>query len=96
MLQAPCFKPYYPPRPLPLRSAAKIPLKIIITSATLDGEKFSAYFNECPVRGGTSTSVEDVNEGGEIRLISYVFFNECPVGGRSTCPSSPALLATQV
>ena len=24
-------------------------LKIIITSATLDGEKFSAYFGECPV-----------------------------------------------
>lgn len=27
----------------------KKPLKIIITSATLDGEKFSAYFGECPV-----------------------------------------------
>lgn len=25
------------------------PLKLIVTSATLDGEKFSAYFNECPV-----------------------------------------------
>ena len=27
----------------------KKPLKIIVTSATLDGEKFSAYFGECPV-----------------------------------------------
>ena len=44
-----------PPLPLPLphcRSQAKLSLKIIITSATLDGEKFSAYFNECPVSGG--------------------------------------------
>ena len=24
-------------------------LKVVITSATLDGEKFSAYFNDCPV-----------------------------------------------
>lgn len=26
-------------------------LKLLVTSATLDGEKFSAYFNNCPVRG---------------------------------------------
>jgi hypothetical protein len=26
-----------------------LPLKLIITSATLDGEKFSTYFNDCPV-----------------------------------------------
>jgi ATP-dependent RNA helicase DHX8/PRP22 len=26
------------------------PLKLIITSATLDGEKFSVYYNNCPVR----------------------------------------------
>lgn len=25
------------------------PLRLIITSATLDGEKFSAYFGDCPV-----------------------------------------------
>ncbi len=25
------------------------PLKVIITSATLDGERFSAYFGDCPV-----------------------------------------------
>ena len=25
------------------------PLRLVITSATLDGEKFSAYFAECPV-----------------------------------------------
>ncbi|KAG1663950.1 hypothetical protein FOA52_001076 [Chlamydomonas sp. UWO 241] len=31
------------------RSDAGISLKLIITSATLDGEKFSAYFNDCPV-----------------------------------------------
>ena len=24
-------------------------LKVIITSATLDGERFSAYFGDCPV-----------------------------------------------
>ena len=27
----------------------KRPLKVVITSATLDGEKLSAYFGECPV-----------------------------------------------
>lgn len=26
------------------------PLKLVVTSATLDGEKFSAYFGDCPVR----------------------------------------------
>ena len=25
------------------------PLKLVVTSATLDGEKFSSYFDECPV-----------------------------------------------
>jgi hypothetical protein len=25
------------------------PLRLVITSATLDGEKFSAYFGDCPV-----------------------------------------------
>jgi hypothetical protein len=30
-----------------LRSAK--PLRLVITSATLDGEKFSAYFGDCPV-----------------------------------------------
>ena len=27
----------------------KKPLKVVITSATLNGEKFSAYFDDCPV-----------------------------------------------
>eukprot|EP00878_Enallax_costatus_P028715 GHUV01031049.1.p1 GENE.GHUV01031049.1~~GHUV01031049.1.p1 ORF type:complete len:189 (+),score=40.73 GHUV01031049.1:141-707(+) len=27
------------------------PLKLLVTSATLDGEKFSQYFNKCPVSG---------------------------------------------
>ena len=26
------------------------PLKLLVTSATLDGDKFSAYFGGCPVR----------------------------------------------
>ncbi|KAF8068452.1 DEAH4 [Scenedesmus sp. PABB004] len=29
--------------------ARRRPLKLLVTSATLDGEKFSAYFNDCPV-----------------------------------------------
>ncbi len=31
-------------------------LRLVVTSATLDGEKFSAYFGNCPVRGGGGTS----------------------------------------
>lgn len=35
-----------PSRPLARRER---PLRVVVTSATLDGEKFSAYFNSCPV-----------------------------------------------
>lgn len=35
-----------PSRPLVRRER---PLRVVVTSATLDGEKFSAYFNSCPV-----------------------------------------------
>lgn len=31
------------------REAKAPPLRLVVTSATLDGEKFSAYFNEAPV-----------------------------------------------
>lgn len=32
-------------------------MKLLVTSATLDGEKFSAYFNNCPVSGGGRQSL---------------------------------------
>jgi len=32
-----------------LVTTRKPPLKLVITSATLESEKFSLYFNECPV-----------------------------------------------
>lgn len=32
-------------------------LKLLVTSATLDGEKFSAYFNDCPVRAAVMFAV---------------------------------------
>ena len=31
------------------------PLKLVVTSATLDGDKFSAYFNNCPVGGAADS-----------------------------------------
>jgi hypothetical protein len=33
----------------PPRHPRERPLKLVVTSATLDGEKFSAYFGDCPV-----------------------------------------------
>lgn len=33
------------------RGAGPGPLKLVVTSATLDGEKFSSYFGDCPVGG---------------------------------------------
>ncbi len=32
-----------------VRSCYRSDLRLVITSATLDGEKFSAYFDDCPV-----------------------------------------------
>ena len=48
-------------------------LRLVVTSATLDGEKFSAYFGNCPVRregereeggGGRERETEREGEGG--------------------------------
>ena len=39
------------------------PLKLVITSATLDGQKFSTYFDDCPVFSvpGRTFEVQIVN-----------------------------------
>lgn len=66
-------------------------LKVVVTSATLDGEKFSAYFNACPVfhvseeKAGENKNVLRPRGGGSV--LRAVLEEGGPRAGGGSLPS---------